>query len=102
MHDERFAAVAGLQTIDYDEETVVFNGATWETHVLNAAAAEILAMATAAPRSVDEIARALAHWLEPGDTDDAHAHAARVVDELHALRLIVRASAPRSDSEKQP
>ena len=98
MSDERFAAVAGLQTIDYDEETVVFNGATWETHVLNAAAAEVLAMATAAPRSLDEIAQALAHWLEADESGAAHAHAARVVGELHALRLIVRAAAPRHEA----
>ena len=88
MPDSRFAAVADLKTVDYDEESVVFNDATWETHVLNAAAAEVLSMTIEAPRSVQDITQALKPLLDADDAAGAHEHAARIVDELQALGLL--------------
>jgi PqqD family protein of HPr-rel-A system len=89
MSEERFVAIAGLKSIDYDEESVVFSDSTWQTHVLNTAAAEVLAMTAAAPRTVDEIAQALAAWLNASETHNSREHAARLLGELHALGLIV-------------
>lgn len=96
MHDARYIAATGLKAIDYDEESVVFNGATWETHVLNAAAAEVLSMSAEAPRSLDEIARALTEWLDADEADNAPEHAERIVGELRALGLV----APLGDTHR--
>lgn len=97
MNDVRYFAVSGVRAIDYDEETVAFNPETWETHVLNAAAAEVLSLCTEAPRTPDDIARALAQWLDADDARDAREHAGRILDELQALGLIgpLAAAPPR-------
>jgi PqqD family protein of HPr-rel-A system len=39
----------------FDDEALVFNPSSWETHLLNEAAALVLDALVAGPRSVDEI-----------------------------------------------
>lgn len=89
LNSIRYAAAADLTALDYDAEAVVFNGTTWETHVLNPAAAAVLALIAEAPQTVASVAEALAQWLEPEEAADAPAHAARSVAELAELALIV-------------
>lgn len=88
MPEVRYRAVSDVKSIDYDEETVVFTDATWETHVLNAAAAEVLSLTNQAPRSLDDVTRALAQWMDADDARDAQQHAVRILDELQTLGLV--------------
>lgn len=87
--ETRYVAASDLAVVEYDTESVVFNGTTWETHVLNPAAAAVLALISEAPQTIDGVAQALTLWLEADEAADAPAHAARSVAELAGLALIV-------------
>ena len=93
MPDARFVAVPGLRVVNYAEESVVFNDATWETHVLNASAAEVLAMCIDAPIGLTDVTQALAHWLAADETGASREHAARIVEELQTLGLVTSLAA---------
>lgn len=84
----RYAATTGVVAVEYGDEVVVFNDATWETHILNPAAAAVLALIAEAPRAIEEIATALASWLEPDESPEAMLHAERSVAVLAELRLV--------------
>ena len=88
MPTVRYRTAPDLRTLDYGEEWVVFNHATWETHVLNAAAAGVLALLAERDASSDELAAELATWLDATEATDAGAHAARMLDELESLGLV--------------
>ena len=51
----------------FDDEALVFNPASWETHFLNEAAAFVLDALVAGPRSVDEIVAGVASEVEIPD-----------------------------------
>ncbi len=83
-----YRAAPALQVVDYDEESVVFNPITWDTHVLNAAAAEVLSMCTGIGCTVEQIAQALTLWLQADEAPQALDHAIQTVDVLKALKLV--------------
>lgn len=83
-----YRAAPELTVIDYEEESVLFNARTWETHLLNAAAAEVLALCARTPCSLQHIAQALAQWLTPEEAVHASGHAEQIVETLLGLRLI--------------
>jgi len=55
------AETAGLR---FDDEALVFNPSSWETHFLNESAALVLDALVAGPRSVDEIVAEVADEVE--------------------------------------
>lgn len=83
-----YRAAPELTVIDFEEESVLFNERTWETHLLNAAAAEVLALCSRTPCSPQQIAQALAQWLTPEEAAHASDHADQIVETLLGLQLI--------------
>ncbi len=75
----------------FDDEVVVFNAATWSTHILNASAAIVLEALGESARSTDEVARLLAEvqtTTDPAEiTDQVHG----LLADLESLQLVERA-----------
>lgn len=82
-----YRAAPELTVIDFEEESVLFNERTWETHLLNTAAAEVLALCRT-PCTLQHIAQTLAQWLTPEEAVHASSHAEQIVESLLGLRLI--------------
>lgn len=77
-----------MRLVDLDGEGVAFNPFSWETHLLNPAAALVLEMVAAAPRTEADVARMLADVLDESERPRAADHAQRVLRELIGLRLL--------------
>ncbi len=88
----RFQAAAGLRVVTLDDDAVVFNPFSWETHVLNAAAALVLEMAIERPCTAGEVVDLMAELLSDDARGDAAEHANRLLDDLRRLRLLVEVS----------
>ncbi len=88
MHSALYRALPNIAVIDYDEESVVFNALTWDTHVLNAAAAQVLAMCRDHGCTLAEVTEALQHCLHAQEARFASAHAMETLDALQSLGLI--------------
>ena len=73
---------------------IVFDEASWDTHVLNAAAGAMLLSIAEAPRTVDELTALLEELLRESERPQAGAHARATLDQLHALGLIAPAGSP--------
>jgi len=70
---------------------IVFDESSWDTHVLNEAAAALLLSIAETPRTLDDVAALLAEWLTDSERPLAAAHARATVDQLRSLGLIVAA-----------
>jgi len=72
----------------WDEETFIFNPASGHTHVLNAAAAEILAILATTPTSTDQLFASLSDEII--DLDQAQLSEAlnQQLSQLHTMGLI--------------
>lgn len=81
--------VAGVRVVTLDDEAVVFNPFSWETHLLNPAAALLLERLQASPCSEGELAALLAEALDEAERPLADEHARRLVADLASLRLVV-------------
>ena len=88
MNSAVYRAVPDLHVVDYEEESVVFNPITWDTHVLNAAAAQVLSMCAGAGCTTTQVAHALTLWLNADEAVYALEHATNTVEALKALRLV--------------
>jgi PqqD family protein of HPr-rel-A system len=78
-----------LKIVPFDSETLVFNPVSWQTHLLNNAAAQALAALASAPRSLDEL---VAIVLGPAADSEANAQDVTMIEtllaELETLGLI--------------
>ena len=92
MADPRYrvATRGPVRCVVFDDETVLFNPHSWDTHVLNEAAAATLEFVTEAPRARSEVTQFFAEALAPEHAAEADEHAARVLDELRRLSLLER------------
>lgn len=88
--DATFVASAGLRILDLGDETVVFDGLSWDAHLLNGAASAVLDLLLQAPRSEHDIADFLRDALRPSDQPEAAGHAQRLLAELVSLGLAHR------------
>lgn len=86
----RLATRGPLRSVVFDDETVLFNPNSWDTHVLNDAAAATLEFVAESPRTQAEVAQFFAEALSPELAPEADEHAARVLDELCRLALLER------------
>ena len=84
----RVKAVEDVRLVDFDGDAVAFNPFSWETHLLNPAAALVIEMVAAAPCSESDVAQMLADVLEASERPRAADHARRVLRELIGLRLL--------------
>jgi PqqD family protein of HPr-rel-A system len=88
LHPGRYRAVEGIRSFDFGDECMIFNPLSWDTHILNAAAAAILEAVAEAPQSVAEIEEYLQDLLVESQKGEAPAHTRRLIDELVQLGLI--------------
>jgi PqqD family protein of HPr-rel-A system len=71
--------------IRFDDEYLVFNPLSWDTHLLNESAASVLEALRASPCSFSELA---AGWSEP-ESDGLSTHpVATLLDELETMGLV--------------
>ena len=84
----RVKAVEDVRVVDFDGDAVAFNPFSWETHLLNPAAALVLGMAAAAPCTEADVAQTLEDVLEESERSRAPDHAQRLLRELIGLRLL--------------
>lgn len=77
-----------LRAVLLDDELVVFNPTTWETHILNAAAAVVLDALAEHPRTEREIADLLRDGIAEPDACRAAEWATDLLRQLESLSLI--------------
>ena len=80
-------ANAGLRWRTWNDEHVVYHGASGDTHLLNPAAAAILRRMESAPATIEDVARMLGDASLP--------HATDLLDRFAELGLIVHLDATR-------
>jgi PqqD family protein of HPr-rel-A system len=91
----RYALASAAARIEpMGEHLAVFNGASFETHLLNPAAGVLLQAIAEAPRSMDELAGALAHRLAPEEVSNVAAHVETAIGQFLRLGLITFADVP--------
>lgn len=77
-----------LKLKSWNEEAVVYNISTGETHLLGALAAELLASLQRAPATTDELIASLTTSFHLDDVEELEAQVADVLEDLRALTLI--------------
>ena len=83
--------------VSLDDDAVVFNPFSWETHVLNPAAAIVLELAAAdSPCTEAGVAEVLAEVLDENERPRAAEHARHVLVQLRELGLLTELP-PQSD-----
>lgn len=92
-----FATASGLRVAWVDDDAIVFNPFSWETHLLNPAAALVLEFASTGPCSEAGIAEVLAEVLDERERRQAAEHAHGVLKQLLGLRLLAEVP-PDSDA----
>lgn len=92
-----YALAPGVRMLSLDDDAVVFNPFSWETHVLNAAAALVLDLASERPCTLAGLGDAFAELLSAEEQPRAEEHARRLLGELVSLRLLVE-SMPQADA----
>jgi PqqD family protein of HPr-rel-A system len=80
-----------LRAFVFDDEVVVFNAATWSTHILNASAAIVLEALGESARSTDEVARLLAEVQKTTDPAELTDQVRGLLTDLESLQLVARA-----------
>jgi PqqD family protein of HPr-rel-A system len=91
-----FAATPALRLRALDDGLLVFHPSSWDAHILNASAAEVLAACIKAPQSVDAV-RALLHELTGDNGQALDAQCDSLIDDLCALGLVQPVSAHASE-----
>ena len=97
LTSRRYAIAPGVRLCMLDDEAIVFNPFSWETHLLNCAAALALDMASSGSCTEAAVFALLAEVLEEQERPRAAEHARELVQQLLALRLLVE-QPPESDA----
>ena len=86
---ERFALAPAVARIEpLGRQLVVFNSASYETHLFNEAAGALLQFIAETPRAPDELQELLAELLTDRERDEAQAHARAALEQLRSLGLV--------------
>ena len=80
-------AASRLESVGRD--LVVFDEVSWDTHLLNEAAAALLLSMSESPRTLDELTALLEDALVEAERSRARAYAAETVEQLRSLGLVV-------------
>lgn len=85
----RFAlAPAASRFESVGEHLVVFNEISWDTHLLNEAAAALLLSMVKGPRTLDELTALLEEVLVDAERSKAGLHAVEAIEQLRSLGLV--------------
>jgi PqqD family protein of HPr-rel-A system len=84
-----YAIAAETRVCIFDDEAIVFNPFSWETHLLNPAAALVLESAASGPLTEAGVSELLGEVLDERQRPRAAEHARLLLQELIALRLLV-------------
>ena len=87
-----FELAAGVRFFRLDDDAIVFNPFSWETHLLNPAAALVLDLAAVEPCTEAGIQDVLEEVLTEDERPRAGEHAKRLLEELVSMRLLVERS----------
>jgi PqqD family protein of HPr-rel-A system len=77
-----------LRAVALDDELVVFNPTTWETHILNAAAAVVLDALAERPRTAQQVADLLQDSICVEEASHTGRWATDLLSQLESLSLI--------------
>ena len=84
----KYRLASGVRIVRLDDEAVVFNPFSWETHIFNASAALMLEALLREPCGHDDLARVVEDAVAEDERPLAMAHVQRVMAELESLRLV--------------
>ena len=85
----RLASAPVAAPFRFDDSVVVFNPASWDTHLLNESAALILELLTKKPRSLQELVEALAGDRAPSAELDRFRQDVRfALENMESLGLV--------------
>jgi len=90
----RYALAPEVRLRRLDDDAIVFNPSSWETHLLNPAAALVLEYSASGDCTEAGVAEILAEVLDDKERPHAGQHARLLLDELVSLRLLVETTAP--------
>jgi len=76
-----------------DDDAIVFNPFSWETHLLNPAATLVLDLAASTDCTERGVIDVLTDVLDDNERPHAAEHARQLLDELLGLRLLVETTA---------
>ena len=99
MAARRYALAPEVRLRRVDDDAVVFNPFSWETHLLNPAAALVLEQSALGDCTETGVAEVLAEVLDESERPHAEQHARQLLDELVSLRLLVETTA-RPDARR--
>jgi PqqD family protein of HPr-rel-A system len=74
--------------LNFEDASIVFNPISWDAHLLNAAAAAVLALLVRSPRSAHDVEVLLSEALCEAERADASEHARRLLHEFEQLGLV--------------
>ncbi len=84
----RYGLLPGVRIVFLDDEAVIFNPSSWETHLLNAASALVVESLQRQSLSVSDVEQLLAEALADAEKPFARQHAESVLSELSSLTLV--------------
>jgi PqqD family protein of HPr-rel-A system len=93
MLESRYALSPDVRIRRLDDDAIVFNPHSWETHLLNPAAALVLELSGSDDCTVASVADILAEVLDDAERPRAAEHARQLLNELVGLRLLVELAA---------
>jgi PqqD family protein of HPr-rel-A system len=93
MLECRYALSADVRIRRLDDDAIVFNPFSWETHLLNPAAALVLELSASDDCTVASVTEVLAEVLDDAERLRAAEHARQLLNELVGMRLLVEIAA---------
>jgi len=86
----RFVSADGIRILQFGDDAIVFNPISWDAHLLNAAAVEVLVLLAEVPRCIDDVVAFLSETLLAAEQADAFEHAQKLLHEFELLGLVRR------------
>jgi PqqD family protein of HPr-rel-A system len=77
-----------IAVLRFDDEALVFNPATWETHLLNESASLVLGTLLEGPRSVDDIVATVTRVSDAAVPDGFPEQVVDLLGQLESLGLV--------------
>ena len=99
MIARRYALTPDVRLRKLDDDAIVFNPFSWETHLLNPAASLVLEFSASGDCTEAAVVDILTEVLDNNERPHAGQQARQLLDELVSLRLLVETTA-RPDARR--